>query len=138
MPDSSIAVFRKRPLSVWGLCILDGLLAAFLIASSILAEDFGFSGGQAAIAGISGILISLAAHATWYGNRWGRLVLVIVLTLFLGLLVAQSAMVIAWSLDTGYSGPMVNGAWYYVVLLPLWLCAHYLLLFGKRAKAFFG
>jgi len=136
--DNVVAERGKRPLSVWVLCIGNGLLAAVLIATSLVAEDRGFSGVQAAIAGICGVGISIAAHATWFGNRIGRRVLVGLLTLFLGLLAAQSVMEIVWAAEIGYHGRSVNAAWTRAALSLAWLCANYLILFGHKAKAFFG
>jgi hypothetical protein len=139
MSNDNVPVGRsKRPLSVWVLCIGNGLLAAFLIATSLVAEDRGFSGVQAAVAGISGLGISIAAHATWFGSRIGRKVLIGLLTLFLGLLIAQSVMVIVWAAETGYHARVVDAAWTRAALSLVWLCANYLLLFGNKAKAFFG
>ena len=139
MSNDNVAALRgKRPLSVWVLCIANGLLAAFLIATSLVAEARGFSGVQAAIAGISGLGISIAAHATWFGSRIGRKVLVGLLTLFLGLLIAQSIMVIVWAAETGYHARIVDDAWTRAALSLAWLCANYVFLFGNKAKTFFG
>ena len=139
MSNDNVAAERgTRPMSVWVLCIANGLLAAFLIAASLVAEDHGFTGVQAAIAGICGIGISIAAHATWFGSRIGRRVLVVLLTVFLGLLAAQSVMEIVWAAEINYHARSVNTAWTRAALSLAWLCANYLLLFGHKAKAFFG
>lgn len=138
MPSEILAGLRKRPLSVWVLCILNGVLAVALIGTGIKAASFGFSSGQAVIAAIAGIVISIGAHATWFGNRLGRLVLLAALTLFLGAIVVQSAMVVAWSFETAYRGPLVTAAWMYIGLSLAWLCVNYLFLYGRRAKTFFG
>ena len=139
MSNDNVAVARgKRPMSVWVLCIANGLLAVFLIATSLMAEDRGFTGVQAAIAGIAGVGISIAAHATWYGSRIGRRVLVVLLTAFLGLLAAQSVMVIVWAAETGYHARIVDAAWTRAALSLVWLCTNYVFLFDKKAKAFFG
>lgn len=136
--DNVVIVRGRRPLSVWVLCILNGVLAAFLIASSIVAEDRGYSGGQAAIAGIAGVLISIAAHTTWFGYRWGRLALVLLLTLFLGLLFVQSVMLIAWANEHGYRADFVDAAFVRAGLSLAWLVVNYIFLFGRRARKFYG
>ncbi len=46
--ENVVFVRGKRPLSVWVLCIVNGLFAIVLIATSILAEDRGYSSGLAA------------------------------------------------------------------------------------------
>jgi len=128
----------KRPLSVWILCLGNGLLAAFLIASSLVAEDRGYASWQAAISGICGLGITLSAHATWYGFRWARTVLLGLVTLFLGLVMLQSAMTIAWALDVGYQGPMVASAFTRLCVSLVWLAVNYGFLLSKRAREFFA
>lgn len=128
----------KRPLSVWVLCLGNGLLAAFLIASSLVAEERGYAPWQAAISGLSGLGIAIAAHATWFGYRLGRTVLLVLVTLFLGLIVLQSAMMIAWALDVGYQGPIVASAFTRFCLSLLWLVVNYGFLLSKRVRVFFS
>lgn len=136
--DNVVMVRGRRPLSVWILSIGNGVLAAFMIAASIMAEDRGYTGGQAAVVGISGVLLSIAAHTTWYGSHWGRLALLVLLTLFLGLLVVQSAMVIVWANETGYRANFVDAAFLRAGLSLVWLALNYIFLFGRRARVFFG
>jgi hypothetical protein len=136
--DNVVVVRGRRPLSVWLLTIGSGVLAAFMVAASIMAEDRGYTGGQAAIAGIAGVGLSIAAHATWFGSRWGRLALLVLLTLFLGLLVVQSAMVIAWANETGYRAKFVDAAFLRAGLSLVWLALNYIFLLGRRARVFFG
>jgi hypothetical protein len=128
----------KRPLSVWVLTILNGVLAAFMIAASFIAENFGYSGGQAALSAVFGLAISISAHATWYGYRWGRLALLLTLTIFLGQLIVWSVMVINWSEETGYRGPLSDSAMPRVVGSLIWLALNWILLFGKKSRAFFA
>ena len=136
--DTIVTVRAKRPLSVWVLCIINGLLAAFLIASSFIAEDRGYSSGQAAFVGIAGLVISIAAHATWYGYRWGRLALLALLTVVLGLLIVQSVMYIDWADDAGFLGRTVTIAWLRAALSLAWLLANYIFLLRKPARMFFA
>ena len=133
-----VVIVRKRPLSVWVLTVLNGLFAIVLIAVGFIAQSRGYSAGQAAFNGLFGLAISLAAHATWYGYRWGRLALLVLLTVFLGQLIVWSVMVINWSEDTGYRGPIVDQAMMRAFGSIIWLGANWLLLFGKRARMFFG
>lgn len=126
-----------RPLSVWLLCVGNGCLAAFLIAASIIAEDRGYAPWQAAISGLCGLGITIAAHITWYGNRRARNVLLGLLTLFLGLLALQSAKTIAWALDIGYEGPNMSDAIKRLLGSLLWLFVNYVFLLNKRARTFF-
>jgi hypothetical protein len=136
--DTIVTVRAKRPLSIWVLCIINGLLAAFLIASCIIAESRGYSGWQAAFVGIAGLLISIAAHATWYGFRWGRSALLTLLTVVLGLLIVQSVMYIDWAADAGFLGRAVTAAWFRTGLSLAWLALNFIFLFRKRARMFFA
>jgi hypothetical protein len=129
---------RQRPTSVWLLSISNGVLAAFLIASSLLAEDRGFSAGQAAFTGITGLGVSISAHATWYGYRYGRIVLLALLTLFLGLVFVHSAQTINWAVETQYRGSIFHWAVARAVLSIAWLFVNYWFLLGKRARMFFS
>ncbi len=138
MSNDNVVGVGKRPLSVWILCIINWLLAAFLIASGFVAVSRGYSVAQAAFVGIAGLVISIAAHATWYGSRWGRLALLALLTVFLGLLIAQSVMYIDWADDVGYSGRGVNAAILRAALSLAWLVLNYIFLFRKPARTFFA
>jgi hypothetical protein len=60
------------------------------------------------------------------------------LTIFLGLIVAQSAMFISWAQDTGYRGSPAAWAIARAALSVVWLVANYMLLFGRRARLFFA
>jgi hypothetical protein len=138
MANDNVIVRGPRPLSIWVLAIGNGLLAVFMITTSLLAEDRGFSSGQAAFVGITGVLISLAAHATWFGYRGGRLALVVLLTVFPGLLIVQSLMVISWANEVGYRAPFIDAAMLRVGLSLVWLALNYIFLFGRRARKFFA
>lgn len=129
---------RKRPLSVWVLCLGNGLLAVFLIASSLIAEDRGYAPWQAAISGICGLGVTLSAHACWFGNRWARNILLVLITVFLGLIVLQSAMTLLWALEAGYQGPIAGAALTRFCLSLLWLIVNYGFLHSKRARVFFS
>ena len=139
MANDNVVMLRgKRPLSVWVAGIANGILAAFLIGTSLKAEAAGYSGGQAAIVGIAGLAIAVAAHATWYGYRTGRLVLLVMLTLILGLLLVQSLMTIAWANETGYQGRYVDAAALRALFSLAWLALNYIFVFRKNARSFFG
>ncbi len=127
---------RKRPLSIWVLWIGNGILAAFLIAASFVAEDRGFTVWQAAISGVCGLAISISAHAMWYGNRKGRLALLVFLTLFLGLLIVQSLIMIQRSDSMGSSANPADVLRF--ALSIAWLFANYWFLLRKRARMFFA
>jgi hypothetical protein len=133
-----IVSLRRRPLSVWILCVINGLAAVFLIATAILAELRGYTSAQAAYYGFFGLAISVAAHTTWFGYRWGRLALVLFLTVFLGLTIAYSLWVISWGLEIDYVGEPVRTAFLRVGLSLVWLALNYIFLFGKRARMFFA
>jgi hypothetical protein len=128
----------KRPLSVWVLCLGNGLLAVFLITSSLIAEERGYAPWQAAISGICGLGLTLSAHAAWFGNRLGRNLLLAIITLFLGLLVVQSAMTLFWAWNNGYQGPIAGTALTRICLSLLWLVVNYAFLLSKRARVFFS
>jgi hypothetical protein len=98
----------------------------------------GYSVGQAVFVGIAGLGISIAAHATWYGSRWGRLALLALLTVVLGLLIVQSVMYIDWADDVGYNGRAVSVASVRAALSLAWLVLNYIFLFRKPARVFFA
>lgn len=133
-----IAAPRRRPLSVWVLCLANGLIAIFLIATAILAEMRGYTSAQAAYYGFSGIALSIAAHTTWFGYRWGRILLLVLLTVFLSLMIAYSLWVIAWALENHVAGRLVTHALLRAGLSLAWLALNYNLLFGRRARMFFA
>ncbi len=129
---------RKRPLAVWVLCFGNGLLAAFLIASSLIAEDRGYAPWQAAISGLCGLGLTLSAHAAWFGYRLGRNGLLAIVTVFLGLVVLQSAMTLLWAWDNGYQGPLAGAAFTRFCLSLLWLIVNYGFFLNSRARVFFA
>ncbi len=128
----------ERPTSVWLLAISNGVLAAFLIATSLVAEDHGYSAGQAAFTGITGLGVSISAHATWYGYRYGRIVLLALLTIFLGLVFVHSAQTINWAVETQSRGSFFQWAVARAILSAVWLFVNYWFLLGKRARMFFS
>ena len=127
----------KRPRSVWILTIGNGVLAAFLVAASLKAEDRGFTSGQAALYGVFGLAITIAAFSTWCGHRWGRIVLLALLTISLGEMVIWSAMVLNISEETGYHGALANQALTHAIGAIGWLALNWFLLFGKKTRMFF-
>lgn len=129
----------KRPLSVWFLSLANGLLAIILIATSFLAEDRGYSAGLAAVYGFTGLAMSVAAHATWYGSRLGRLILLVLITLYFGNLIGYSLWTIVAVADNlaSYDG-MVLAALLRIGLALIWIGLNYILLLGRRARVFFG
>lgn len=128
----------KRPLSIWVLSIANGLLAIFLIGTSLNAAAAGYTTGQAVFSGLVGLGISISAHMTWFGKRYGRNLLLALLTIFLGLLFVQSIRTIAWGIDVGYDGPYVSRAVSWAVFSLLWLAVNYWLLLRRRTRAFYG
>lgn len=129
---------RERPAPFWLLTISNGVLAAFLIASSLIAEDRGFTAGQAALTGIVGLGVSVSAHATWYGYRYGRIALLVLLTFFLGLVLVHSVQTINWAVENQYRGSIFDWAVARAVLSIVWLFVNYWFLLGKRARVFFS
>lgn len=127
-----------RPVSIWLLCFGNWLLAAFLIGTSLLAEDRGYSASQAAICGITGLAVSIATHATWYGYRWGRNILLALLAAFLGVIIAQDLMVITWAEEVGYHGHYVGVAVLRIFLSSVWIFVNYFFLLRKHVRMFFA
>jgi hypothetical protein len=128
----------KRPLSIWVLAIANGLLAIVLIGASLTASHFGYTTGQAVFMGIVGLGVSVSAHMTWFGKRYGRNLLIGLLTVFLGLLLVQSIRTIAWAIDVDYEGVLLSQSVAWAVFSVLWLAVNYWLLFGRRARAFYA
>ncbi len=129
---------RKRPLSIWLLSLGNGLLAAFLIATSLLAVGRGFTVSQAVFSGVVGLGVSISAHAAWYGYRYGRAVLLALITLFLGLIAVQDFRILMWALDVGYHGIEVDWSIARIVLSLVWILVNYWFFLNKRARAFYS
>lgn len=138
MGTDTAVTTRKRPASIWLVSLGNGLLAAFLIATSLLAVGRGYSVSQAVFTGIIGLGVSISAHAVWYGYRYGRIALLALITLFAGLIAVQDLRVVLWAMDVGYRGPIFDWAIVRVVLSLAWLSVNYWLLLGKRARVFFS
>lgn len=129
---------RKRPLSIWVLTVANGLLAIVLIATSIVAANAGFSKGQVLLPGVIGVGISIAAHLTWFGKRYGRNLLLGLLTLILGLMLIDSVRAIGWALEANYTGTYLTHAVIRGVFCLLWLIINYWVLYVRRARAYFA
>lgn len=129
---------NKRPKPVSLLCLGNGVLAIFLIAASLMAQNRGYAPWQAAISGLSGLGISLSAHGTWFGYRLARNALLVLLTFFLGLVVLQSLLTLIWAMDTGYQGPLTAAAFTRFLLSLGWLVVNYAVLLSKQARIFFA
>jgi hypothetical protein len=139
MPKENVVALRgRRPLSVWILCLVNGAMAVVLIATAILSSMRGWPGGTAVFYGVAGIALSISAHATWFGYRWGRLALLVVLTALMGLMIAYSGWIIAWSLDNNYVGDDYAAAWLRAIAALAWLAVNIIFLFRKPARMFFG
>jgi hypothetical protein len=135
MADDKIVMLRaKRPLSVWIVCLANGILAVFVIGSTIKLRGHGYPGGMIANGMLSAIAITLAAHATWYGYRYGRLALLGILTWYLGLVVVQSVMTIAGAAPV----TSVTADWLRIGISLIWLGANAAVLYSPKARAFFG
>jgi len=127
----------RRPLAVWLVCLADGLLAAFLVATALLAVDHGYSSTQAVISGVFGLGISVAAHATWFGNRKGRIVLVVLIALLMGLFFLQSLRSFAYYIDLDYGESTYGPSLFNMAAALVWLLLNGAGLFSKRARMFF-
>lgn len=137
--DNLVLDRAKRPLSVWLICLGNGLMAIILIATGFLAEARGYSSALAAVYGFTGLAMSVAAHATWYGNRFGRLALLVLVTLYFGNLVGYSVWAIAQAPDEPlFYDDVVTGALLRIGLSLVWLALNYILLFQQRARMFFA
>lgn len=134
--QTAVILPRKRPLSLWVLPIANGLLAVLMIAASFTATDAGYTTGQAVFTGLVGLGISISAHLTWFGRRYGRNLLLALLTLFLGLLLIQSVRTVAWAVDVGYEGALFSRAVAWAVFSVIWLAVNYWLLLSRRARTF--
>jgi len=137
--ESTVALpARKRPLSVWLLALLNGLLAILLIATYFKGDDWGIPAGQSTFWGLLGLGISLAAHTMWFGSRIGRNLLLALITVYFALLLAQNLRDIAWASD--YNGSenyiLIEGA--RALFGLVWLFVNYWYLLGGRARSFFA
>lgn len=139
MATKNVVFLRSaRPLSVWILCLINGAVAVVLIATAILSQMRGWPVATAAFYGGIGLALGLAAHTTWFGYRWGRLALLALLTVLIGLMAFYSIWVIGWSLDNNYTGDAYATAWLRLIAALAWLAANYIFLFRKPARMFFG
>lgn len=137
MSSDKIAA-RRRPLAVWLVCLADGLLAAFLIATALLAVDHGYSSGQAVVSGVFGLGISIAAHATWFGNRHGRIVLLVLVAVLMALFFLQSLRSFAYYIDVDYGESYYGPSLFNMTAALIWLLLNFAGLFSKRARMFFA
>jgi hypothetical protein len=138
MANDNVAPSRgPRPLSIWFLCICNGLIAIVMIATGFLAGTRGYSQTLAALYGLTGLAISIAAHATWYGSRIGRSVLLVLLTVYLGNLIGYSGWTMATS-EAYFDDEIVTTGLLRIGLSLVWLSLNYIFLFGKRARVFFA
>ena len=60
------------------------------------------------------------------------------LTVFLGLMIAYSGWVVAWALENHVHGEPIRTGLLRAGLSLVWLALNYILLFGKRARMFFA
>lgn len=137
MAPKGEGLMNKRPMPVSFLCLGNGVLAIFLIAASLMAENRGYAPWQAAISGLSGLGISLSAHGCWFGYRLARNALLALLTLFLGLVVLQSLLTLIWAMNTGYQGALTAASFTRFFLSLAWLVVNYAVLLGKQGRTFF-
>lgn len=128
----------RRPLSIWILTIFNILFAVILMAAAFKGPAWGLPEGQAIFWGILGLGISLAAQLAWAGSRWGRNILLALLTLYLGLLLVQNLRDIAWAVDWSSDDAYIRREVLRAAFAVLWLAANYWLLLGKRARRFYS
>jgi hypothetical protein len=129
----------RRPLAVWLLCLGNALIAIILIATAFLAERRGYSAGLAALYGFTGLAMSIAAHATWYGNRWGRRILLTLITVYFGNVIGYWAWAIVQDAADGlFHDRLVTAALLRIGLSLVWIGLNYIFLFSNRARVFFA
>jgi hypothetical protein len=135
---SKDAVVSKRPLAIWVLTVVNVLIAVILIAASFKGEDWGFPRAQVAFWGLLGIGISISAHMAWFGSRLGRNLLLLLSTVYLGMLLFQNV----WTIAFVSQLPDAERALTHAILLAAFavacLAANFFFLLGKRARAFYA
>jgi hypothetical protein len=138
MGKDEVVPARRRPLSVWILTIVNVLIAIVLIAASFKGEGWGFPKAQVAFWGLLGIGISISAHMAWYGSRLGRNLLLILSTVYLGVLLFSGLRTIAWVNTWAGDARVMTRAILWVGFALVMLAANYLFLLGKRAREFYS
>ena len=148
--EQAVSLARpKRPFSVWLIAAGNTALAIFLLASSFKAGDWNIPAQQIAFWAVLGLALWISTVSTWLGSRWGRVVMLALVTLFMGAVLVQAVGLIMF--EAKIQSDTVAGGWHYSVsdayMMRLvgraayslaWLIANYWLLFSKRARAFYA
>lgn len=139
----------KRPFSVWLITGGNTLLAVFVLASSFKGSDWSIPAPQVALWVVLGLALWISTASTWLGSRWGRVIMLALITLYMGAILVGAIGQIShevtvqsslteqgrhYSTSSAYMIRLVGRAAYSLA----WLVANYWLLFGKRARAFFA
>jgi hypothetical protein len=128
----------KRPLAVWITTAINTVLAIILLASSFRGGDWDLPALQVAFWAVLGLAIWISALSTWWGSRNGRNVMLVLVTVYLGLVLVQTVQTIKWMQDWSMNESYMLRYLLRIVLVFAWLVANYWLLLGKRTRAYFA
>lgn len=129
----------RRPLGVWVMTVFDSLVAGVSLLTAVFKGWEYVPDGFIVLWTILGLGICISAHVAWYGNRKGRNMLLILMTVYLGLMLVGNVRYIGWALGGDLDEEWYLGQVYLALGAIVWLVANYwLLLLGRRAKAFYS
>ena len=128
----------KRPVAVWIITAVNTLLAIILLATSFRGGDLGASTPQVAFWAVLGLALWVSTASTWWGSRQGRNVMLVLITLYLGLLLVQTFQIMNWVQNWSTNEDYMPRYILRSVFAVVWLVANWWLLLGKHARGFFA
>lgn len=128
----------NRPLSVSIPVAVNILIAVILLAKSFKGIEWGYPAVQVGSWAVLALGISTSSFLAWMGSRYARNALLVLLTLYLGLLFLQSMRTIAWANNWSYDDHYTTQSIFWAAFSIVWLAANWWLLLSRRARMFFG
>ena len=128
----------KRPLSVWLAAAINTVFAIILLATSFKGGDWAVPAPQVAFWAGLGLAIWISTLAAWWGSHWGRNIMLVLITFYLGSVLFAAVQLIG-DIRTGlgdetyllrYSGRLA--------FCLACLVANWWLLFSKAARAYYA
>lgn len=143
MSETPVIMARvKRPLGVWAMTVIDAVFAGiFLIAACFRALNYhlDYPGPTIAAWGVIGLAVCVTAQMAWFGSRYGRTVLLALMTVYLGFALFQNANYLLWAMreeidNTGFLRQQIMEG----VRSLVWLAANFWFLTGRRTRGFYA
>ena len=138
MGDVVTVARPKRPLSVWLAAAINTALAIILLATSFKGGDWAVPAPQIAFWAVLGLAIWISTLSAWWGSRWGRNVMLVLVTFYLGSVLVAAVPLIgeaSYRLDNDAIMLRLSAR---VAISLAFLVANYWLVFSKRARSWFA